>query len=323
MEWCEYGFTGLGKWAREIKQLDGIESNGAFTLVKDYYSSGGNAFLEGGINNHGTTPNSNVTVQRCLIGPCFDGARGDVVDSEFLENVFFQCLDDGIQCERSTTNSNGDGIEVHDNRFVDCFFSVSHQENLLTGTQHVYRNVLDIEDTVLMHPAGHIKMIKTNPSAQIFYYHNLFRMLTSLSNDGFGTNKWVWFDFSNGTANTIRRFFNNIIIYPDKLDNGAGPNPLIIENNVLVAPAPNTNFTGTNGFYAGGDETDMGLASDYGLTAASPAVGRGRSLPGGLPDSGDSNADCGPFPLGRIPGDDWPRPRTRTFDLNPPARWPF
>jgi hypothetical protein len=323
MEWCDYGYTGFGKWAREIRQLNGADSMGTFTLVKEYYTTGGNAHLEGGINNHGSTPNSNVIVQRCLIGPCFDGARGDVLDSEFRENVFFQCIDDGIQCERSTTNSNGDGIEVHDNRFVDCFFSVSHQEALLTGTQHVYRNVMDVEDTVLMHPAGHLKMIKTNAAAQIFYYHNLIRNLTGLGNDGFGVNKWVWFDFANGTASTIRRFFNNIIIYPDRLDNGAGPNPVIVENNVLVAPSANGNFTGTNGVYAGDDESDMRLASDYALTSASPAVGAGRSLPGGLPDSRDDNTDAGPFPLGVTPGNDWPRPRTQTFDLNPPSRWPF
>ena len=328
IDWCEYRYIGAAKWQKEIRQLDGASSNGAFELVKNYYNAAfkggnaGNALLEGAIDNGQSTAAQNVTISNCLITEVFDGSRlGVSENSQCFSTVFLGCLDDGIQLEDSGVATDSAPIEVHDCRFVDCFSSVSHQGSLINGNQFVYRNVFEVRDTSLMHPSFFIKTVKAPPAATIHYYHNLFIGKSDIANDGFGQSKSLWFPFSTGNAFEIENFYNNIVIFEDRLDN-VTTNPVTRQNNVLVAPASNSTVQGTNGVFAGTSAADMKLGSDFSLQAGSPAIGAGRPLLPGHPDSGASNNDCGPFPFGVSPGPDWPRSETTAFDTSIPQQWP-
>lgn len=328
IDWCEIRYIGAARWQKEIRQLDGATSTGAFTLVKDYYNAAfkggnsGNALLEGAIDNGQSTAAQNVTISHCLITEVFDGSRlGVSENSECFRTVFLACLDDGVQLEDSGVATDSAPMEVHDCRFIDCFSSVSHQGSLINGNQFVYRNIFEVQDTELMHPSFFIKTVKAPPAAAIQYYHNLFINRTDIGNDGFGQSKSVWFPFSNGNAFEIANFYNNIVVFEDRLDN-VTTNPTSRENNVLVAPASNSTVQGTNGVFAGTSIAALKFNSDFSLQTGSPAIGAGRSLISGHPDSRTTNSDVGPFPFGETPGDDWPRPTVTTFDFNPPTQWP-
>jgi hypothetical protein len=330
VENCHYHYPGIDEWAREIHEANGDNSDGAFALVKRHFtgdiigSNAGNALLEGSIDRGFAQKSTNVILQRNTIGPCFDGMRlGEHAASVARFNKFKFCLDDGIQLESDTSTGSSGILRVHDNRFTDCFFATSHQSSALIGDHHVFRNVFEGGfDPDVVHPAGFIKCIFTPTTVRLNYYHNLFIMRTALSNEGFGTNKWVWFDFApNGHAERIIHFRNNIVMFKDKLDNGSGGNPVNVNNNVLVAPAANALFSGTGGLFVGTTEASMNLNADYSLKSNSAARNRAAALPAGLPDSRSSNLDCGPFPFGEAPGLLWPF--EEQFDLSLPSRWPF
>ena len=329
---CEYLHVGFGEWCAEVLDLDGLSNNGPFTLAKTYFNAAavgqgggsGNALLEGSIDigPFSSAPFDNLTIDRCLLGPAFDGSNiGRYSNSEILRTVFFQCRDDGVQMESDGAGSQtGDNNEVHDCRFVDCFVGTSHQATTI-GPNYVYRCIFENRDARFRHNTLYmLKMLKSASGLQLHHYHNLY---INLSNAG-NTNQFLWYDFSNGTGNRIRNFINNIIIFPRNFDTSGGPNPQTISNNAVVGPSAGavSTLTPNGGVFAGTSESDMDLGPNLQLEASSPAVGIGTTLPGGFPDSRPGeNDDAGPFPLGVDPGANWPREQTRTFDLNPPSQF--
>lgn len=323
---CEYRHTGFGDWAAEVLALDGKSNNGVFTLAKNYYNAtvigggSGDALLEGSIDIGPVNAQTGLVFDKCLLGPAFDGCRiGNYNNSELRNSVMLQCRDDGFQNESFRSTHQSSGNQIHDCRFVDCFVGGSHQGGSISGVAQVYRNVFENRDARFFHNILYIlKTLSTPGAASMNYYHNTF---INFSDPG-ASNQFVWYDFSNGTANRIINFLNNIVIYPGSLTNGSGPNPQVRASNALVAPSSNGTIQGSGGVFAGTSEGDMGLGSDLALLAGSPAVGIGTTLPGGLPDSRSGagvNDDAGAFPLGEAVGANWPRERTTTFDLNPPS----
>ena len=109
LDTCTYHYVGFGRWARDLAALNGPRTNSLFALLKGYYVAAsvgagekGNALLEGSLEfgyNFREAP-TNITVDNCLIGPCFDGSRiGEFDDSEIKHTVFLECRDDGFQNE--------------------------------------------------------------------------------------------------------------------------------------------------------------------------------------------------------------------------------
>ena len=333
MEYCEYLYTGFDVWSFEMDDTDDV-----FDLVKSYFTAGntpgysggtGNALLGGSIvqaTNAGS--DNNVINEFCYMHSCFDGSKmGDFINSVTRFSVFRQCMDDGAELE-SSFGSTGDGIEFHDNRFINCWVGLSHQDEGLNGQQYAYRNVFEITDPDNIHPPKVIKMIRTGTGGRMQYYHNYFKIVNRGNNPGFGTNTWIWYDFNNGTADRIKNFINNIIDATDTqgngINSGSGPEPVFIDNNIVAAPSAETAIQGPNGAFAGSSAASLGLNGDLSLQSGSICRNAARALPAGFPDSrsgAGANDDVGPFPFGETPGTDWPRPASRLFTTDLPARW--
>jgi Glycosyl hydrolases family 16 len=333
IDWCFYRYVGIDKWQKELRQLNGAETDAAFKYVKQYFTGAvigaggaGNALYEGSIVAASKAVN-NVKVRLCLIGPAFDGLRlGERMVSSSVERTVFQaCLDDGIQFE-DDTGGPASNLSAFLCRFVDCFTSTSHQQESINGQHFVYRNVFEEEDTDLMHPSYFLKTIRTPAACEIFVYHNLFRSKSATGNATIGTSRTITYPFDNGTANRVRRFFNNLAIFEARLTASA-TKMAGVENNLVVAPANNaaaTDIMGLNGIYAGTliDDAETFGAPNYTLQETSPARNAGRALPAGLPDvAGKTNLDIGPYEFGFEPGTDWPRKRSDQFTTDDPTIW--
>lgn len=240
------------------------------------------------------------------------------------DNVFFFCRDDAYQAENDRFAVGADDINVHDNLFFNCFNDSSHQNNNINGTHRHYRNVHLWDDTDFDLPDSNVhKMISTPATCDVFIYHNTYILDYGAS---VGGDLRLWADFSTATADRIINFFNNVIVIPRDLSDGSGPNPEAITNNAVVGPSSGVAsfLTGGGGVFAGTATADMDLNADFSLQGSSLAVGIGRSLPGGLPDSrvgAGVNDDAGAFPLGETPGPDWPRSKNVTFSDSTPPRW--
>ncbi len=323
---CEYLYTGFGQWAKEIGQLDGINANGVFTLLKSYYvgtvigSNAGNAILERGFVAGRDPTLSNITIDRCLMGPTFDGNRiGEFDNSTVQFSVYLQCRDDGDQNESFRPNNRSQNNEIHDCRFLDCFVAYSRQEASNLGNSFFYRNVVENRDPLLRHNTLFIlKTIKSTTASIDQVYHNTF---INKANPG-ATSQFLWYDFNNGSGNTIRNLKNNIVIFENAFTNGGGPNPQSIAGNAFVGPTANGIVQGSGGVFAGTNESAMDLNGDLSLPASSPAAGIGVALNSTFPDTGLNQDDAGAFPVGVDVGLNWPRERVRTFDLTKPVNWP-
>ncbi|MEZ5935287.1 MAG: right-handed parallel beta-helix repeat-containing protein [Alphaproteobacteria bacterium] len=335
LESCAYRYVGFDRWTRELFALDGAADNGVFALVKGYYHAdavgvgggAGNALLEGSLDfgYNFQDAQSNILIDRCLIGPCFDGSRiGEFVDSEIKDTVFLECRDDGFQNEGPDGKPSSNN-RIHDCRFIDCYHDTSHQGRSIDGDAFVYRNVFEWTDPALAIPHNFsIKMIASPAAADVYYYQNTWVIDYGAS---YGGALGVWADFGgDSSAGEIEAFINNVVVIPHDLSDGRGLNPKIIASNAVVAASPaDAGFlTANGGVYAGSDSADMGLNADRSLQEGSPARGIGQPLPTPLPDSRtdpDAYRDAGAFPFGERPGADWPRPRRIVFDDRPPARW--
>lgn len=329
-EGCEYRMDGFEEFAREIARRNGTGTNQLFMLCKGYINAQnltnngtavgggqGNATLEGSLEfaaNY-SVAQTGVLITLCKFGPCFDGSRiGEYEFSELKDSVFFACRDDGFQNE-SFQLSNATDNDIHDLRFLDCFLDTSHQEPSIIGPSHVYRCLMIHRDPLLrLSGQSSIKMISTPGAADVFYHQNTWDMDWGVANGNIS----IWSDFGGATANRILNFYNNIIICPLGLTNGGGPNPQSIEHNVVVAQSSGAAafLTANDGVFAGTTRASMLLNDDYSLQGGSPAVGAGRSLISGHPDSRTgpgANDDCGAFPLGEVPTENWPRPMSSEF----------
>ncbi|MGI9437053.1 MAG: hypothetical protein ACR2Q4_19855 [Geminicoccaceae bacterium] len=333
---CTYRYVGFDRWVRDLFALDGTGNNGVFVLLKGYYhadaagvSGGkGNALLEGSID-YGYNfpyPQTNILIDRCLIGPCFDGSRiGEFNGSEIRHSVFLECRDDGFQNEGPKGKPSADN-RIHDCRFINCYHDGSHQGKSIAGNVFVYRNLFEWNDPELAIPGNYsIKTISTPRTARVFYYHNSW--LTDYGGN-VGGSLGVWADFGGPRSNAdqIDCFVNNIVVMPEALADGTGTNPKIIAGNAVVGPSTTAKFLTVNGgVFAGETVADMGLRPDGGLFPDSPARAIARPLPKGLPDSRQgpgAKADAGAFPFGETPGPDWPRPKSLAFNYALPGRWP-
>jgi hypothetical protein len=336
LDTCTYHYVGFDRWSRDLYALDGTENHGVFVLVKAYYHAKavgagkrGNALLEGSLDfGRNFAPTStNLLIDNCLIGPCFDGSRiGEFNNSRIRNTVFVECRDDGFQNEGPKKGIRAKNNRIHDCRFINCFHDTSHQ-NRAVGNAFIYRNLIEWNDAALAIPDNYsIKMIRTSKEANIYYYHNTWIIDYGRHVEG---RLRVWADFGGkkSNANMIEMFANNIVVIPQGLSDGPGPNPVIIASNAVVgSSARDTDFlTANGGIYAGPRVADMGLDADHSLLPNSPARHIGLSLPKDLPDSRtgpDANKDAGAFPFGEKPGSNWPRPATLVFNEDLPSRWP-
>jgi len=336
LENCAYHYVGFDRWTRDLFALDGARDNGVFTLIKSYYNAKavgmgggrGNALLEGSLNVGYDFPEaqSNILIDRCLIGPCFDGSRiGEFNDSEIRHSIFYQCRDDGFQNEGPKGKPSANN-RIHDCRFINCFRDGSHQGRHIVGKAYVYRNLFEWNDPSVAIPNNHsIKMMITPNEAEIYYYQNTWVMDYGTS---YGGALRLWTDFGGPKSNAaeIEGFLNNIVVIPHDLSDGRGTNPAYIAGNAVVASSPSTAqfLTANGGVYAGPKAADMGLNADYTLLPDSPARSIAQTLPPHLPDSRDAaedQQDAGAFAFGEKPGLEWPRALALVFDTDLPPRW--
>ena len=331
IEYCTYQYVGLSQWARDLFALDGLADNGVFVLVKGYYNgttvggNAGDALLEGSLDfalNFATAPTNNL-IDNCVMGPAFDGSRlGESIQSTCQNSIFFECFDDGLNFD-GATNHPSDGNEVHDCRFIDCFRDISFQESTLNGDGFVYRNLFERTDPDVALRGASLKTLQTPATWESFIYHNTW---IADYDPPLGLSLQIWDGFGGSTADRISNFYNNIVIFDG--DNLAVPTtvPQSIERNAAVGTSSGnvSTFTPNGGVFAGTAIADMQLNADRSLQAGSPAVGIGRSLVAGNPDSrvaAGANDDAGAFPLGETPGLNWPRPLALTFTNALPGRW--
>ena len=335
IEDCEYLYPGVDDWWFALQSLNGVgvSNEVGFEYVKQYTGAAGNAIYEGGINvGRSGAPPTGCTLRRNKVGPCFDGMRlGELDTSVAHDNFFFRCFDDGVQTEGFRVTDTAENVTLRENLFVDCFVPISIQDANVNGPQFIYRNVVINETENNIQVYAILKTIHTPPNAANVY-NNTFIHRGSGNISGFGTNKWVWADFSTHEGDCVERLFNNIFIFEDRLtqDSGGGPNPGTIRNNILVAPSSSSLVQGTNGVFAGTTEADAGvnISTDFTLTSSSPARGAGVTRTSqGMPDAvSTSDLDCGAFifgttPTGPDPGEAWPRSRDTIFRTTTPERW--
>ena len=152
LETCTYRYVGFDRWTRDLFALDGTEDNGVFVLVKGYYHADAvgkgkraNALLEGSLDfgRDIAPPATDVVIDRCLIGPAFDGSRiGEFSNSEIKNTVFIECRDDGFPNEGPKKRLSANNNRIHDCRFINCYHDSSHQKHA-AGNAFVYRNVIE------------------------------------------------------------------------------------------------------------------------------------------------------------------------------------
>lgn len=336
---CEYLQPGTEQFQRELRALNGPNVNGIFRYNKNYYTAsifGGNDFdalLEGGLDTSAFngTPATGVVIDECFMHDAFEGSKaGRHRNAIVRRSVFESLFDDGIEWETASSQTGGrfGTSQCHDCLFRNVFSPVSFQGNFTHLVHHMYRCVLVIDDLDLVAPPFMLKMINTPTDVDVDIYQSNFINPSSNANsvDGFGTNHWVWFAFANSQAERIRNFFNNIVVFENDLDQTfqVANLPRGRSNNVVASPSNNTasaQVQGTNGRFAGTTAASMGLNADFSLQSGSPARGAGRSLVGGLPDTGQSNIDAGVFPFGAAVPANWPRESFRAFDEGLPDRW--
>ncbi len=341
IEDCEFLMPGHAQFGTDLRSSNPSNLNVLFRYHKNYanaarFKPGSNnssdALMEGGleVNRFGGTPPTGIICRRNYIHEVFEGSKAGRMRSIVVsDSVFDECGDDAIELEAVESSGSVSGrAEIRDCLIKNCFGSISHQGPIL-NEQFVYRNVIIIDNPeVAGFPAFIAKMIKTQSGAKLQWYHNTIinRVAAADQTPGFGTNHWVWFGFSNSTADSIKNFLSNIVVMPNDLDN-ASVDPVNIENNVVVSPSDNAqsqDVQGTNGTFVANEAT-LDLAADFSLNVGSPAIGAGRgSIPGGFPDSrttGTPFADAGAFPADFTVPANWPREQATIFDDNRPGRW--
>ena len=335
LETCSYEYVGFDRWTRELFALDGTKDNGVFVLAKGYYNAeavgtggSGNALLEGSLDfgYNFPKPQTGILIDRCMIGPCFDGSRiGEFNDSEIRNTVFYACRDDGFQNEGPGGKPSANN-RIHDCRFVNCYHDGSHQGSAISGQAYVYRNLIEWNDPAMAIPHNFsIKMIRTPRDAEVYYYHNTW-IIDYGSEMAGSLNIWADFGGPNSNAGEISGFLNNIVIVPHGLSDGSGANPSWIAGNAVAASSAKAAsfLTSNGGVYAGSSAADMRLNADASPRQDSPARSIAQAMPDHLPDSRvgpEARLDAGAFAYGEQPGPHWPRPMGVIFNDEPPERW--
>ena len=326
IDYNEYRYTGFGDWCAEVNALNPGTFNAFFPIVKDHFASGSNSFLEGAI----CTPpfgdvGDSLECSRNYIHDVFDGTRfGNYNNSNEFLNVFEKIGDDCVQFESDTASASGSELRHYNNLYRNNFGPIhSHTGSGMNGNQFVFRNIMEVTDGAVYRTEFVLKTIALAPNLSGHHFHNIYRITTPSP-----LTRFLWYDFSNGNAQQIDNFLNNIVITDDDVPNFAGGDPVSRDGNAYAGPASNSTIQGTNGTFTGTTEASMGLNADFTLQAASPARNLGQPLPALLQAADElaggtaTDDDAGPFPFGFLPGADWPRPASTAFNEDTlPARW--
>lgn len=328
VEWNEYTFTGYAQWMRDLIVLDGLNDAGIFDIHKNYYSSAGDTFLEGGIIVGASSfDNTGGTVRHNYIHGVFEGMRaGEFDDCDIHDNVIKDVGDNWVEFESFRSSDKSENIRFYHNLCQQSHdIGLSHQPgNDYLGPHYVYGNVFENDDPTLASPRAMIKTIDaaTNANtAEINYWNNSFTAIrggTKLSSPNGQVSLWGQ-SFGSDDAERITRVQNNVAIFPDGMDNTAQANPGQNRANVLAAPSDNAPFQ-ANGGSRVADESALLLGTNRELLSGSPLIGAGQAVPVNFPTvDGTSDSDVGPFEEGFDPGANWPRAQATTFNTAPPA----
>lgn len=328
--WCNYALADFLKggkaWMRTVIGLNGNEPAAFFEIVKGDLAVGGNAKYEGGIAVGTATVHTNCEFSFNRYVGVFDGERfGEFASSTSHHNVGDECGDDFQQFEDDNNSNDGDGNRSFYNRIRNNHGPIFSHQNETAATHDVYRNVVEITDPAIFRPENLFKMIRTHTGSTIRVWQNYFEMLATS-----GTRN-IWYPFSTPTATNrgsggamLSLFINNIINMPGGVSSNSGGVPDTVGNNVVVGPASTNIYLGTGSVNVGNVEANLLLDGEYVPQAGSPAIGAGRSLPGGLPTDPttiDGSRESGAFESNEDPGPIFPRSFGLQFDQTLPPRW--
>ena len=263
VEWCDYSYPGMYAFVDDLIDLNGEGSGAVFNLVKNYYGSSGNAYLEGGICEQAEGKSSKGCEFRfCHIHQVFDGMRlGAFHESRAHHNILNYCYDDAIELEHWRKSSPTSRNEVYENLVLNSHASAfSHADPTgggMKGPHFVYRNVVWITDPKHAHPPYIIKNRKLKRSTKIYYWNNILMNLPGL-NGGWESTNQIWWrnDGKNEQRPENITLRNNILVMPGGMSLGGAPdsNGNVLINDIDYAPA-----RGPKGVYAGESIADAGL----------------------------------------------------------------
>ena len=311
-EWSEYSYPYFYEFADDIIDLNGGDTRKLYDIVKEYFSSSGNAHLEGGIaKGHSTAPR-NAEFRYNYMHQVFDGEQlGQFVDSVSHHNVYNYGYDNHVQFESWRSGHPARNLRFHDNLLMNGAPPLSHQDTSggMQGPHYVYRNVLKITDP--KHSRTHWLLKTLNvKNKNIYYYHNTFDLT-----DG----RLHWED---GDKLIMR---NNIFMFDNGRQGDQGTPDR--QNNFLVNNNNIGTITGNGGRFLGSNRSALNFNDinnfNFGLQSGSPAIDAGTTIPASWPDTHQTNGtpDVGAFEAGENPGNNWPRPRSTAYTIEEPDRW--
>ena len=328
IEWTEYSYPKFREFVDDLLDRNGNGNEAVYTLVKDYFSNNGNAYLEGGLATGAANSTDGAEFRYNYIHEVFDGERlGEFDDATTHHNVYDYNYDDHIQFEGWRGTHSGRNLRAHDNLFLNsAAVMLSHQDGSggMQGPHYVYRNVIYVTDSKHSHPWSVIKNLNVK-NKNIYYYHNVINNVKG-PNRGWGNTNWLYWDASKGNADKLT-FRNNIILFDDlTTSNGGTPT---FNNNLLVNNRSIGKIIAGGGKYIGTNKSAIRFIDEgnlnFGLQSGSPAVNAGSPIPSSWPDSHRSQIngapDAGAFELGENPGSNWPRPRGTAYTTSKPDRW--
>ena len=325
VEWSDYSYAGMYRFADDLLTMNGDGSSVIFDLVKTYYSDGGNAFLEGGLCEQVAGVSSKSCEFRYnRMHQCFDGMRlGAFHESKAHHNVFDYCYDDAIEFEHWRESSSTSKNEVYENLILNPHASAFSHADPTNGGMHgphfVYRNVVWITNRKHSHPPYLIKNRRLTPTTRIYYWHNTMLNYRGF-NGAWGSTNQIWWrdDGKNDQRPENITLRNNILLMPGGMSRG-GKSP-DSAGNVLVNDVEYLPAVGRNGVYAGKDIAHAGLKDpsnmDFSLKPDSRAIGAGQPLEAWWPKNdayAGGYSDAGAFPAGEAMPENWPRPNELVF----------
>ncbi len=345
VEWCEYTFPGYKRFADDLKALMLSKNvhvmNPMFGFVKKYHGAQTEGHL---VCRPWTTPKDNRG-----IGPLncearynychqtFDGdTPGAWSESSVHHSVYVYQYDNASELEAGK-HSEGRNTRFHDNLIVASLYgAISHQDKTINpmGPQWVYRNVVignfpkdyqgpgkviygevdSAEDAWT--PWIFSKYLAPNADA-INYDHNL----VWLRSGGL-----LWAKESTVESRAKMNWRNNVIVFdPKGLTTYTEPYNFTAASNMWVGPVARPDVQGAGGVHlpnlAALRWRDP-MSLDFRPAEGSPLINAGVVINNEPSSMAGDQPDVGPFAFGAfdqpMPGDHWPRPRTRMFNPAPP-----
>lgn len=244
--------------------------------------------------------------------------------------------DDCIELEPGQTDSDGAGLLVHENLFMNSSVVWLSRRSPRIGPMYIYRNVLNPNDSA--HGRG-VHMIKTGGTAQLYLY---FNTLISLNGMDHSTTFLNWgsrdaVTWNNDVDEVHMR--NNAIIFEDGLQGTQPATASDSDHNLFYSRTDNRGLRGANGVFVNrsGGTSAIGF-SNYGedfTPVSGNLIDRAGAIPSrwNAPDNGWSTEDIGCFQTADPHIEDWPRAydRSQPYSLAskhfetpriPPIGWP-